>query len=224
MKTFNFALILTLFFTSLDASSQTIGIKKDEFISHYRVQKTMMWCWASCAEMVLSYEGINLSQEAIVTRVKGAPIPTGGNPYEMIKSTNFIVNDNDNNAVVISGQFVNGAPYNTVLYNQLKHKKPVILTYSTGVWSGHAIVLTGIDYILNPDLTFTINRFYVFDPFSYSIATDIMGNQYLKEDSTLSYKIYDLQLFPDGLHLISGMKNIGLVTGMIFIDASKLND
>ncbi len=222
MKTFKITVFVALLFSFLNASSQTVGVQYYEFFPHYRVQKTMMWCWASCAEMVLSYEGIYLSQEAIVTRVKGAPFVAGGNPYEMIKSTNFIINDINNNAVVISGQFVVGAPYNTVLYNQLKHKRPVILTYSSGTWVGHAIVLTGIDYTVNRDFTITINRFYAFDPFSYSMATDIMGNQYLKENPLLIYKMYDLMMYTDGLHLMSGTNSIGLVTGMIFIDASML--
>ncbi len=46
-----------------------VGIDDDDFRPHYTAQKETMWCWASSAEMVLSYEGVDLPQEAIVTKV-----------------------------------------------------------------------------------------------------------------------------------------------------------
>lgn len=117
------------------ASAEFIGVPKDEFKKHYRSQKESMWCWASSAEMVLSYQGINLPQDEIVKRVKGILVNQGGTPVEMVASTNAILKDTNNKNAVISGQYVIGAPLPTVLYNQLKQKKPIILTYQSSLSS-----------------------------------------------------------------------------------------
>lgn len=73
--------------------AQNVGISQAAFNSHYPIQQTPTWCWASSAEMVLSYEGINIPQDTIVTKVKGAPISGGGNPYEIVKATNGVFTD-----------------------------------------------------------------------------------------------------------------------------------
>ena len=52
---------LAVFATPLKAG-QFVGIPDHEFASHYRAQRASEWCWASCVEMALSYEGIDLPQ------------------------------------------------------------------------------------------------------------------------------------------------------------------
>jgi hypothetical protein len=216
------ASIILHFVLSMSLYAQYIGISEVDFTPHHRAQKTPMWCWASCAEMVLSYEEIYLPQDAIVTLIKGAPIVAGGNPYEMINSTNGILKDREGKRVVISGQFVFSAPQSTVLFNQLKHHRPVILTYSTGPWSGHAVVLIGADYSLVGSGALMISRIYVCDPFIYVLTKDIFGNPFFKEDSTLKFKKYNLQMSPMGLQMKDGFNTVGIITGTILVDASPL--
>jgi len=230
VKMIYFPLLVTLFlFGKLNA--QSVGINKEDFMKHYHRQQTLFWCWASSAEMVLSYEGIKLGQDAIVTNIKGFPQNATGNPSEMIRSTNRIFNDVNNIPTVISGQYIIGAPLVTVLYNQLKSKRPVILTYSAGQSMGHAVVLTGIDYKLRQDNSLEITKFYIFDPFAYKPQLDnfgrqkfdFFGNPLFDNDDTLIYKEYELWEGNGNLFLKTESNNyVGTVSGVILIDGVKL--
>lgn len=201
-------------------AQQFVGIQKNDFINHYRVQQTMAWCWASSAEMVLSYQGMNLPQEVIVTKIKGIPIVAGGSPVEMIRSTNSVLYNNNNRLTVVSGQYVNGPPTPEVLHNHLKRKSPIILTYQNGPWSGHAVVLTGMD----ANVTSTgvvIHRFYVFDPFPFVQTMNMFGQTFLTMTDDLKYQALELNYIPNGpLHLYRQGRFIGMVSGMILVDAS----
>lgn len=183
--------------------AEFIGIPKDEFMPHYRSQRQSMWCWATSAEMVLSYNGIVMPQERIVNEIKHFPINQAGNPAEMIQSVNSIFEDENNDKVVISGQYVIGAPLPLVLYNQLKQKKPVILTYQSGPTIGHAVVLTGVDAtIVNGNIL--ISDIYVFDPYP---------------NPTLpTYRKYPLMTTYNGLSM-----GAGIITGTIFVNGTRLD-
>jgi len=226
MKTINYSKQLQIFvfvlFFSVTVNAQMTGISQKDFINHYRYQKESMWCWASSAEMVLSFEGIILPQEAIVNQVKGYIANNPGLPIDIIKSTNCIIKDTLNNLTVISGQYIIGAPLPNVLFNQLKNKRPVILTYSSGPSIGHAIVLTGIDYAVNPDNSIIITKGYFFDPFAYRQIYDPMNGWIFQKDPTLRYKTYDFQNSVWGIQISVGTNVIGLITGVILIEASHL--
>jgi len=204
-----------------NAQLATIGIDRSEFAPHYRPQQQLMWCWASSAEMILSYEGIDLPQQAIVTRIMGAPVNAPGNLYQIVAATNLVLPDAAGVQTVVSGQFVQGAPVPAVVFTQLSHKRPVILTYSAGPATGHAVVLTAIDYrptSRGPDIL----RFYVFDPFSYSQRMDIAGHPYLAPDPGLQYKVYSVQSTPGGVALMDSGRVVGTITGMLLIDAAPM--
>lgn len=200
-------------------SAENIGISKADFEKHYRIQQTITWCWASSAEMVLSYSGIKIPQDAIVTRVRGAPFPGAGNSYEMINSTNGVFLDQDNKQIIVSGQMIMGAPTTAVLYNQLKHNRPVVLTYQTGPWSGHAVVLTAIDATVG-QYGVEISRFYIFDPFPFEQKWSQYGPQFV-EVPELRYQKINVIATPMGLQLSRGGIIIGMLSGMILIDATS---
>ncbi|MCA8973297.1 MAG: C39 family peptidase [Planctomycetes bacterium] len=180
------------------AATEFVGIKLGDFQSHYRAQQQSMWCWASCAEMVLSYESINLPQEAIVNAIKGFGVPgftpnQGGNPVEMIRSTNHFIKTQDGDTAVVSGQFVAGAPLPNVIYNHLKRKKPFILTYQSGPWMGHAVVVHGMDIHVDEDRAGQEIEpvvLHVADPFCYSQAYDRFGRPILTKDDSLRFRKY----------------------------------
>jgi hypothetical protein len=241
-------LLLVLLFSAIISSrAEFVGIPNDEFESHYRAQKEPMWCWASSAEMVLSYEGVELEQEAIVTKVKGVPINQGGNPQEIDRAVNGVFRDTNDDQVVVSGQFVTGAPSTTVVYNQLKRKHPIILTYQPNAYSGHAVVLTGIDAEVT-DTGVTIQHIYIFDPFSYHQVTQpvqVMGQfgptvidqpvfttmivpgpfgpmpvqqPVLESDPTLIHKQYSIASTYWNQVVLPG---VGTITGMVLVDGTK---
>ncbi|MFZ4876348.1 C39 family peptidase [Janthinobacterium sp. Mn2066] len=189
-------------------------------MDHYREQGTTTWCWASSAEMVLSFQGVKIPQDAIVTRVKGAPIQGTADPVAMVAATNGVFDDESRKKIIISGQYVTGSPAPTVLYNQLKHNRPVVLTYQNGPWTGHAVVLTGMDAKATQDGVW-INRFYVFDPFPYVQVMTPFGVRLVK-DASLIYQQLDLIATPIGLQLSRAGMPIGVLSGMILMDATNL--
>jgi len=211
-----FWLVIGIGFIVNSAYAEFIGVPKDEFKKHYRSQKESMWCWASSAEMVLSYQGINLPQDEIVKRVKGILVNQGGTPVEMVASTNAILKDTNNNNAVISGQYVIGAPLPTVLYNQLKQKKPIILTYQSSPQFGHAVVLTGAEVRIDPALGVLVDKLYVFDPFSYQIVPNGWGGVNFIEDKSRIYAEYLPKTTPYGIAIPPG-----IITGVILMNGTR---
>jgi hypothetical protein len=217
-------MVLSALAFSEGAQAQTVGIPKEKFAPHYRAQRTMTWCWASSAEMALSYQGIRVPQEAIVTRIKGIPIPVKGSAYDIIKATNAVLLDENRRAIVVSGQFVTGAPLSTVLYNHLRRQRPVILTYvipSIGQWSGHAVVLIGADYTWSRD-TVVFTRVHVADPLPYTQTTDADGKSVVREDPAARFRKYDLVVGTSGLEMRSEGKLVGIISGALFMDGTEI--
>ncbi|WP_422727290.1 C39 family peptidase [Janthinobacterium sp. Mn2066] len=220
VHTLGISVCFVLGFVSTSAYAQNVGISKTAFMDHYREQGTTTWCWASSAEMVLSFQGVKIPQDAIVTRVKGAPIQGTADPVAMVAATNGVFDDESRKKIIISGQYVTGSPAPTVLYNQLKHNRPVVLTYQNGPWTGHAVVLTGMDAKATQDGVW-INRFYVFDPFPYVQVMTPFGVRLVK-DASLIYQQLDLIATPIGLQLSRAGMPIGVLSGMILMDATNL--
>ena len=79
-----------------------VGIADWEFASHYRAQRATEWCWASCVEMALSWEGIAVSQESIVAGCLGKNVNLGGEPADMVASTNGIFRTETGAAVLVA--------------------------------------------------------------------------------------------------------------------------
>jgi hypothetical protein len=115
---------------------------------------------------------------------------------------------------VVSGQIVLGAPLPTVLYNQLKQKKPVVLTYQGGS-IGHAVVLTGIDATVS-HAGVQITKLYVFDPFSYTVSPGPWGPTFTPNTS-LIYREYMPQQTPYGIAIPPG-----LITAVILMNGSPI--
>jgi hypothetical protein len=145
-------------------AGEFVGIPDGEFVPHYRAQGASMWCWASCVEMVFSYAGIELDQEAIVAREQGAGTNIGALPEELVGSINGLFPTGDGTMALISGEYLCGAPPPTVLFNHLERRVPAILLYTRGDGRGHAVVLTGIEVAIDAEQGLLIEALHVFDP------------------------------------------------------------
>jgi len=67
-----------------------------------------------------------------------------------------------------------------------------------------------------------ILRFYVFDPFPYAQQLNQFGQPMWVYYPALAYQQLDLQYTQYGLQLLRGGQPIGIVTGMILVDASVM--
>jgi hypothetical protein len=201
---------------ALDASAEFIGISYDDFKSHYAAQQDPMWCWAASTQMVLDYQGVKVPQNEIVMRVKGALSGAPGSVPDMIHAANGLFTTAAGQ-VVVSGQYVLGAPLPNVLYNQMKNKRPVILTYITpGSGVGHAIVVTGVDAAVVAG-QIMVSSIFVFDPFSYQVSKDGWGNISYTPDPSLIAKKYPLTANASGVYI-----PVGIITGVVLVDGTKL--
>jgi hypothetical protein len=202
---------------SAEASAEFIGIPQDEFQPHYTPQLESNWCWASSAAMVMSYQGVNIPQNEIVSFIKSANVNQTAQPNEIIRAVNAVFSkdiDGIPSRIVMSGQYVAGAPLPVILYNQLKENKPVIMTY-IGAGFGHAVVVTGIDATFGANNLLSVNKVYVFDPYAYKQT--IYGLVY---DKSRIYHQYNLTTFLDSFGYSHITIPPGEISGMILMNSS----
>lgn len=216
MKLSRFFVGVLALLSTFGALADFVGLTDAEFLPHYTRQHTPMWCWAASSQMVLSYQGVKIPQEKIVERVTGTLGATPGSINDMINAANGVFSTEGGKAVV-SGQYIYGAPLPTVLYNQLKNKRPVILNYlSPGNNVGHAIVVTGIEASIASGQVM-VSSIHVFDPFAYHINYDGWGKTTYTFDPELTTKTYPLTQQPNGVFIPPGV-----ITGVILVEGSKL--
>lgn len=216
MKTKHLFVGVLMLLNAINASADFVGITYDEFNPHYTEQHDPMWCWAASTQMVLSYQGVKIPQEKIIMRVTGKLSGSPGSVPDMINAANGLF-ENEGAQVVMSGQYVLGAPLATVLYNQMKNKHPVILNYLTpGSGVGHAIVVTGVDATIVSGQVM-VSSIFVFDPFPFKVSYDAWGKTTLIHDPSLRSKQYPLMANPTGVYIPAG-----IITGVILVDGTKL--
>lgn len=123
------------------------AIESAYFRAYVARQRSENWCWAACTQMVLNYQGVNVSQEQIVERVFGARVDRPGSAQNIVQGA--------------SGWYVDGhsiaakADYSFIpqkLIDDLVNKYPLVIGLSMpGQNVGHAYVLTGISFLKQGD-------------------------------------------------------------------------
>lgn len=118
------------------------AIQTSYFKAHVARQRSQNWCWAACTQMVLNYQGVNVSQEQIVERVFGSRVDRPGSAQNIVQGA--------------SGWYVNGRTigakadhsfFPQKLIDDLVNKYPLVVGLSMpGQNVGHAYVLTGLSF------------------------------------------------------------------------------
>lgn len=118
------------------------AIETTYFKAYVAEQRNNNWCWAACTQMVLNYQGVDVSQEQIVERVFGARVDRPGTAQNIVEGA--------------SGWYVDGytigakADYSFIpqkLVDDLVNKYPLVVGLSRpGQNVGHAYVLTGLSF------------------------------------------------------------------------------
>lgn len=124
-----------------------VGIPTAVFNYDAALQKKSEWCWAASIQMILNYYGIPVTQPQIVTRAYGAPVNLPGTGAAIYKNLNGWAIDANGQQRVVRSVEVPGAPTDVQLFAQLRNKHPILLTFSTGPYTGHAVVITGASFI-----------------------------------------------------------------------------
>lgn len=120
------------------------AVKTEYFVEYTTRQRNSNWCWAACAQMVLNYQGVKVSQERIVKRVFGNERNSPGTAYDIAKGANEWQLDN----YTIHAYVEN--PNSTTpksFINDLRDKYPLVVGLRMPNQTiGHAYVLTGISF------------------------------------------------------------------------------
>ncbi len=174
MKTAS-VLLLLLSILSVTAQAQYIqpsqpqyaGIRSHEFEGVVSSQRTPVWCWAACIQMVLNYYQIDITQEDVARRTFGRdwygnPPAIGGSASVISQNlNNWNVDRRGQNYVVRSSVF-RGSPDAGTIIEHLSQGKPIILGYGPNADSGHVVVVTAVSYFYdqfrNPQITSVIVR------------------------------------------------------------------
>lgn len=143
-----------LFFTpTLKAQYEDwVGIPSETLNYFAASQQKEQWCWAACIEMVLNYHGIDITQEQIVERTYGVDpygnLPDWAGSYDVIhQNLNNWSFDNNGRRYIVESYMGWGAPHPEDLLDELAHGFPIIIGYSTGHDTGHAVVLTAASFV-----------------------------------------------------------------------------
>jgi hypothetical protein len=119
------------------------GIRTEVFNMVDAKQRSTQWCWAACAQMILNYYNIPVTQEEIVLRIKGAFVDEAANYLEIVQALNGTATDNNGDRVQIHCQTAGVSTENII--NDLYNDHPLLLAYNIGE-GGHAVVLTAVAY------------------------------------------------------------------------------
>lgn len=124
------------------------GIRSDEF-RYFAApevagrQRQSNWCWAACVQMVLNYHGLIVNQEEVVQRVFGRQIDQPADNSQILLALSGWAPD-------FRGRFsaITAIPYawNGSLISDLAYKWPLIAGLKNADGSGHAYVLTALQY------------------------------------------------------------------------------
>jgi hypothetical protein len=167
----NYILIFALVFVSSNLVAQQatyVGIPSNSMNYYAAGQNNSQWCWAASIQMVLNGYGVNINQEQIVARTYGIDpygnLPNWPGSFQAIhKNLNNWGIDNLGYPYTVRASLGNGAPSPNILVNELSNGRPVIIGYSSGPNSGHAVVVTAVSYIPTPNGPF-IQTIVVRDP------------------------------------------------------------
>lgn len=129
-------------FYSKDDGLYWAAVETSYFKAFVARQHSENWCWAACTQMVLNYQGVDVTQEQVVERVFGFCIDKPGSAEDIVKGA--------------KGWYVGGHKINAKydyyfvpqkIIEDLVNKYPLVVGLRMpGQTVGHAYVLTGMSF------------------------------------------------------------------------------
>ena len=140
------------------------GITRDEFDYVAAAQRQNEWCWAASIQMILNWYGLPVDQAQVVARNYGAPVNQPGTDQMISSSLNTWAIAMNGQTFAIRSVTAPGPPPPLVLIQELNQKHPILLTFASGPYSGHAVVITAARYYNTPQGPL-VNSLILRDPF-----------------------------------------------------------
>lgn len=135
-------------------------------------QRQANWCWAATVQMVLNYHGLYVSQEQIVHRIYGDLVDRPARPNQILQALTGWAPD-------VRGRFssIYATPYvirGSDIVRDLAARWPIIVGLH-GDPIGHAYVLTGVYYSVDPYNEPVFDRVVLRDPWPASPSRQEMS-------------------------------------------------
>lgn len=126
------------------------GIPANQFDFFAAAQRQSSWCWAASIQMILNWYGLPVDQSQVVSRTYGAAINAGASDQQISSSLNTWAIAANGRTYAIGSVTAAGAPQPSVLVQEMNQRHPILLTFSTGPFNGHAVVVTATTYFSTP--------------------------------------------------------------------------
>ena len=121
-----------------------VGIPSNLMSIHAAQQEGQNWCWAASLQMVLSCQGIGVSQTDIVEQSYGIALDVPGGPAQFMENLSRWCRGRPETRH-LRPQIIPGAPSIAGLTKSLERKSPIIIGIDNpGVGVGHAVVVTAV--------------------------------------------------------------------------------
>jgi hypothetical protein len=146
-----FVSVVMFFVVAAVASAQPaapiyVGIPTDRFNFVAAAQQQDQWCWAASVQMILNWYGIGVTQDMVVARTKHVLIDQAGSDFDISNALSGWAVTVNGQPVIIRSMAARGLPAPGVLLAELNQGHPILLTFATGMYSGHAVVITAASY------------------------------------------------------------------------------
>jgi hypothetical protein len=151
-----------------------VGIPTAAFNFAAASQTQNEWCWAASTQMILNWYNVPVTQPEIVQRVFGAVVDQPATDAVISAALNGWGYTRNGQTVIIRSVGYPGAPPPMTLINELSQQHPILLTFLSGPYSGHAVVITGASYI-NTQWGPQIISLVIRDPFPTPQTTMTQG-------------------------------------------------
>lgn len=171
------ALAVFIFLQPLASQARDAQVDEAKISASYQFQQTPVWCWAASIQMALKYHGVDIDQQTIVARTFGAVIPTTGDFIAISSNLNYSF-DSKGKKYIVSASIlpVNNNPFFSspwaatpeAIVNHLKKGRPIVVAYQSSYYSGHAVLLSGVTYEINPLGRVELRSLTVRDPYPYN--------------------------------------------------------
>lgn len=119
------------------------GVERERFAPFAAEQSLLNWCWAACAQMILNWHGVIVSQAQIVERVFGLPIDLPANAPQILEALTSFGQHLTGRPAAINGRL---APGPAEMLDDLRDGQLLMAGLSDVGTVGHAYVVTGMTF------------------------------------------------------------------------------
>jgi len=170
------------------------GVTSFEFyaVGELDRQRCPEWCWAASCQMILNYHGLYVTQEQIVNKIFGSLECQPGSDVDIMGAlTGWAPDARGRYSEIYSQQGISSA---SEIVTNLAYKWPLLVCLSNGDGSGHALVMTGIYYYVDPYNNPIVEKVVLRDPWPTNPSRQEMSWQEFVSRATGIFKVWVVRL------------------------------